>query len=353
MATFSKSRDKDGKLRHRARIRVGGKDRSATFDTRGEAVEWAGATETQARAAKRGVAGTSNILFAAVIKRYKRDVLPRKSRKKRYVQQQESQLDWWADQFAGHSLRDITSGEISQRRDALAAETSNATANRYCAALSHVFTKAANEWELLPVSPFAKLTKLKESDGRNRFLDDAERKALLAAAGKLRTRKPLLTIIVAAIVTGARKGELLGLLWRDVDFERGRATLRDTKNGSQRVIFFSGYALELLLAHYRFRHPRSRFVFPARCGTKPVDIEREFARALKAASIDDFHFHDLRHTAASYMAMHGKPATDIKAALGHRSVAMVDRYAHLAASHMDEVMRDWSGKVFPQQQGAA
>lgn len=356
MATFEKTKNAAGKLRHRARIRLAGSpERSETFDTRWEAAEWAAMTETAIRRQRRGQGTAADqYLMTACITRYMRTVLPRKSRKKNYIAQQKAHLMWWRDQLKALTVAQATTAVIAEKRDMLLAMGhSNATVNRYMAALSHVFTTMVETWQLVEASPMAKLKKLPEGKGRNRFLSDDERQRLLLACAKLRTRKPLLTIVVMAICTGARKSELLGLKWRDVDFKRARAVAHDTKNGDQRTLFFSGYALELMLAHYAQRHPRSQFVFPARYGDAPVDIDVEFARAVQAAGIPNFHFHDLRHTAASYMAMNGKPATDIKAALGHRTVAMVDRYAHLADSHMADVMQDWTSKVFPQQQAGA
>lgn len=349
MATFEKIHDASGELRHRARVRMAGfAPKSATFSTRREAQEWAAATETMQRRARYGLQSLAEQMpMAQAIARYIKTVLPKKSRKAAYVAQQRAQLQWWARELKPYTVAQTTSAVIVEKRDMLALEFTNATTNRYTAALSHVFTVMVREWEMLPASPFAKLKKLKEGKGRNRFLSDDERKALLAACAADQTRKPLLTIVTLAICTGARKGELLGLKWRDVDFKRGRLVAHDTKNGDQRTLFLSGYALELLLALYAIKHPRSAYVFARRCGRKPIEIDREFTRALDRAGIEDFHFHDLRHTAASYMAMNGKAATDIKAALGHRSVAMVDRYAHLADTHMADVMQDWTSKVFP------
>ena len=234
---------------------------------------------------------------------------------------------------------------MSECRDELLQKRSAATANRYRSALSHVFTIAIKEWQWLGRSPLEMVSKPKEKNARVRFLTLDEIKALLQAASHEK-RKPLCLIVLMALSTGARKMEILTLKWSDVDMERGVAVTHDTKNSESRTLHLSGPALAELVEYSQYRHPKSKLVFPNRFGDEPVDIQDEFKRALKLAGIQEFHFHDLRHTAASYMAMNGANASDIAEVLGHKSLDMVKRYAHLSKKHTAGVVASMNEKIF-------
>lgn len=123
-----------------------------------------------------------------------------------------------------------------------------ATVNRYFAALSHVFTVAIKEWQWIEENPLLKITKPKEPRGRIRFLSDEERQGLLEIC-KTSENKILYMVVVLALSTGARRMELLGLHWKDVDLQRGVIILHETKNGERRVLTLSGHALKLMKQH--------------------------------------------------------------------------------------------------------
>ena len=128
---------------------------------------------------------------------------------------------------------------------------------------------------------------------------------------------------------------MLGLRWRDVDLERGTVTFLDTKNGSDRSVALTGKALEL--ARKRSRGSSSDLVFAT--AKTPDHAKRAripnlaWRRAVDQAKVEDFRFHDLRHTHASYLAMSGATLREIAEALGHRTLSMVMRYSHLAPDH--------------------
>ncbi len=278
-------------------------------------------------------------------KRQRIRLLPIKSRKQRYIKHQRAQLEWWKNRIGVFTLTNVSQSLLAECRDELGKTRCGSTVNRYLAALSHVFTIAVKEWEWLDASPITKLRKPKENKGRVRFLSEQERDAIIAACLRER-RKPLYLLTVLAISTGGRKMELLGMKWQNVDLERAVITLEDTKNSDTRSIFLSGLALIELRLYSQHRHPRSKFVFPARCGTKPMDIDREFKRTVTRAGIHDFHFHDLRHTCASELAMNGASLAEIAEVLGHRRLEMVKRYAHLSKTHTASVVADMNAKIF-------
>jgi integrase len=224
-----------------------------------------------------------------------------------------------------------------------------ATVNRYFETIATALHVAEREYEWLRESPARKVRDLAEPRGRVRFLSDAERTSLLADT-KTRSRD-LHALVTVALCTGARAGELLALRWPDVDLARGLATLHDTKNGDRRAMPLAGPALAELKARSKVRRIDSDLVFPDPVNAKdgvarPLDYAKPFRAALKATGIANFRFHDLRHTAASYLAMNGATTAEIAAVLGHKTLAMVKRYSHLTEQHVSGVVERMTEKVF-------
>ena len=193
-------------------------------------------------------------------------------------------------------------------------------------------------------SPMRKVTKLKEPRGSVRFLSDEERQRLLAAC-QVSKNTSLYTIVVLALATGGRQQELLTLCWPDVDLKRGAVTFHHTKNGERRALPLTGHALALMRQHAQVRHLDTALVFPS-TSTKRRRIRDAWEYAIERANIADFRFHDLRHTFASYLAMNGASLLEIAEALGHKSLAMVKRYAHLTEAHTRGVVERMNRAVF-------
>ena len=124
----------------------------------------------------------------------------------------------------------------------------------------------------------------------------------------------------------------MGLRWRQIDFVQRTALLGDTKNGDARNLPLSGDAIRLLRERAKVQTIDDDRLFPPKPGSKSpyLDLRSPFKAALKAAGIKDFHWHDLRHTAASHLTMAGTSPLLISKILGHRTMAMVTRYSHLA-----------------------
>ncbi len=194
------------------------------------------------------------------------------------------------------------------------------------AALSHAFTIAVNEWQWLEDSPMRKVKKPKESRGRVRFLDDDERARLLQTC-KESSNEWLYMCVILALSTGMRQGELMGLKWADVNLKDGYIILNETKNGERRRVPLTGHGLELLKQHAKVRRLDTDLLFPGKNPNKPIDLRRPFNNALKEAGIEDFHWHDLRHCTASYLAMNNASLAEIAEILGHKTLAMVNATA--------------------------
>jgi integrase len=211
--------------------------------------------------------------------------------------------------------------------------------------LSHAFSVATREWGWLEANPLRRVQYLPEPRGRVRYLDDDERRRLLEAC-QASTNRMLHTIVVLALATGCRKMELLSLTWPQVDMQRAMITLHHTKNGECRSIPVTGPALDVMQAHARVRRIDTTLVFPRADGRQPIDIRYSWYEALGQAGIDDFRFHDLRHSAASYLAMNGASLVEIASILGHRQLSMVQRYAHLSEAHTRDVLNRMTTAVF-------
>jgi integrase len=168
-------------------------------------------------------------------------------------------------------------------------------------------------------------------------LEDDERRCLIEAC-KANSNPYIYPVVVLALSTGMRRGEILNLTWKDVDLEKGRIILHQTKNGDRRLVPITGIALELLKEVYRKRDPNIKLLFPSSISSKPIDLRFAWEQVLKEANIEDFKFHDLRHCCASYLAMSGASLAEIAEVLGHRTLNMVKRYAHLSEAHTSAVV---------------
>jgi integrase len=343
-----------GEVTYRAHVRRKGRSaETAIFPNRKEAKEWAASIESAIRENRYFPhAAAKRTSFDALAVDYVSTVLADFDPKERATR--ERQLKWWSEQFSGLSLADITPDRVSQARDRLAAEAftkgkprqdretgelvppkeykrSGATVNRYIACLSAALSFAMKERQLIDRNPVSNISRKKEPRGRTRFLSDQERTALLDACAKS-AWEPLRVLVLLAITTGARKGELTSIRWEDVDLKKGRALLRETKNDEQRVLPIAGKALDALRELRLRNSARSEFVFPQPSGLPGpyVHFDAHWYEAREVAGIGaGFHFHDLRHTCASYLAKQGCSLLEIANVLGHKTLAMVKRYAHL------------------------
>jgi integrase len=257
-------------------------------------------------------------------------------------------LDYWREVFGPARLDSITPQRIKKETDKLLAEDTGrhhratgeplmrtgATVNRYLAALSSCLSYGVKEQGWLERNPMERVRRKDENKGRVRFLSDDERNALLAAC---RPHADLYLAVVLSLTTGARQAEIMGLRWPQIDFARQVISLPETKNGDRRALPLVGQALELLRERGRVRTLGDDRIFPPTARARKadyLDLRTSWESALKEAGIKDFHWHDLRHTAASYLAMNGVSLVELAKVLGHRTLSMVARYAHLSDGHI-------------------
>ncbi len=356
MANIQKRTAKDGKTSYRALVRIKGFPlQSATFERKTDASKWASSTESAIRENRHfKTSEAKRHTLAEMLDRYARDVLSKTPKKEI---DQLHQLNWWKAEIGSYALSDVTPSLIAQYRDKLAGGLTHyktprtpATVNRYMAALSVAFTTAMKEWGWVDDTPMRKVTKGKEARGRVRFLSDDERIRVLKTC-KESNNSYLYPVVVLALSTGMRQGEIMGLTWDVVDLNQGYAILHETKNGERRRVAITGHALEQLKELARVCRIDSNLLFPGKESApqklqKPMDLRVAWLAALKNAGIEDFKFHDLRHSAASYLAMNGASLAEIAEVLGHKTLQMVKRYAHLSEGHTARVVASMNSKIF-------
>lgn len=375
MAAIEKRTNKKGETSYRVKIRMlGHAHETATFTSLTRAKRWAQDTESAMRDGRHFVtAEAKKHTLGEAIGKYLDEVLPGKPKN---ASNTKAQLLWWKEQIGIKLLSDVTPATVNDQKTRLLTEPilftrkeiqvdgstreivterkrSPATVNRYLAAMSQVFTEVCGPWAWMAreKNPMSAVKKEKESEGRVRFLNDDERTALLKAC-KDSSNTYLYPIVALAISTGARFSEIMRLTWDNVSFDQRRIILKDTKNGSTRAVPLAGLAFDEMKALSKVKRIDSKLIFASKQTPKPgkvikpISIRTAWETALRKAGIENFHFHDLRHTAASYLAMNGASLAEIAEVLGHKTLQMVKRYAHLSEQHVLNVVERMNRKVF-------
>lgn len=352
MASIEKRNNQRGEKSYRVKIRLKGyPPQSATFQKLTDAKRWALQTEAAMREGRyfKTIEAKKHTL-AELIDRYIANVLNTQSPKAR---EKTSQLYWWKTKLGAYTLADITPALIVQCRDELSLTKTNkntlrcpATVVQYLTALSHAFTIAINEWAWLEESPLTKVKKPSVPRGRVRFLNDKERQQLLIACQNS-SNKQLYLCVILALSTGMRQAELMNLTWDAVYLDAGYIILQKTKNGERRRVPLTGHGLQLLSDYQQNQILNTGLLFPSpKNPQKAINLRQPFHKALQQAAIKDFHWHDLRHCTASYLAMNGASLAEIAEILGHKTLAMVKRYAHLSDGHVSSVVARMNTKIF-------
>jgi integrase len=373
MATYRELQTGNGEKRWKVEVaRKGYPRRSATFTTYRDAERWARKLE--------GEIATTRNLPDLEAERHTVDELlnrwePELTEKRRKAVR--SHIAWWRAAIGARRLSEVSSALLREMRDRLAREPykrsaerkavtltprrkpkapakpykrTPATVNRYFETMATALDVGRREYEWLRLNPARNVADLREPQGRARFLSDDERATLLKACEA--ESRDIHALVVTALCTGARAGELLSLRWPDVDLARKRAILHQTKNSERRALSLAGPAFNVLRDRSKVRRIDTDLVFPDPApgrDRKPrrYDYAKVFRKVLGDAGIENFRFHDLRHTAASYLAMNGATTAEIAAVLGHKTLAMVKRYSHLTETHVSSVVERMTDAIFP------
>ncbi len=337
MASITKRISKDGKsYSWRVVIRIKGyPSQSKTFERKQEAEDWGQQTE---RAIKLG-----QFKFDMHKKQYTYEDLMNRLHldgafeHHRSFNKTRSQFEYWQKRLGKYALVLITPEQIGKERQHLIStptlngtKRTPGTINRYIAVLSSTFNYAVRRLDWLQVNPCTNLLKIKDVARRDRILQGDEAFRLLQACRG--SRSPYLyCIVLMALTTGARRGEILSLEWQDVDFENKLANLKETKNGHPRTVALIDVLTEELKILNLSRDSQKPLVFASQTAFGSIDIKKSWQEALKRASITGLRFHDLRHNFCTMAASQGASQLELSTAMGHRTLQMLQRYTHLDA----------------------
>jgi integrase len=283
---------------------------------------------------------------------YLKEVLPALAPKTQY---QRRRFLANLDTHYGHlPLTALTPAWLRAWRDDLCLRLKPDTVRQYLDTVSGLLTVAVNELHWLPTHPLRnrQVRKPPKQRGRVRFLSAEEQTRLLDACRKSR-QAGLYPLVLTAMTTGARRGELFSAHWLDVDLERGWLRLTQTKNRESRAVPLPRVTIETLQP-FRQGASDNAHVFPRSSVHNPFPYEYAWAAALLRAGLaGGFRFHDLRHTAASYLAMSGATLIEIAEILGHKTLQMVRRYSHFTNAHTQGVVERMAQQFVAPQKGDA
>ena len=342
MAQIRKVKNKKG-IGYRAVVRYKSFYKSQTFNSKDEAKIWANELEIRLKKGKVQINAKNkdNIIVTVedLIQDYKKNVAEKKySHPEKY----DVMYDWWIDKIGTVNLQDLKASTLSQCKKLLMNEApsknykkhekkSNSTVNKYLFALSSALNYAFKELEIIDSNPMSKVAKLSKNNGVVRFLSQEEIDKLLSLCKKHSNR--LYIFVLIAVSTGARYSEIINLNVENIDFINNMFHFINTKNNENRGVPGVYKVLEEVNNFLFEQDIESGYIFLNDEKTKLSYLKGAFEKVVKEAKIENFRFHDLRHTCASYLAMNGASLLDIAEILGHKTLNMVKRYAHLTQKH--------------------
>lgn len=319
-------RQRSGVWQARVR-RKGYPDEVSSFKTKTEAHVWARNVESEMdQGSHQSLLQAKDILLAEILKRYMVEVTPSKRGAKREAEGIQFML---RQKFAAHSMVNLTPSVVAGYRDERLRTVAAGTIIRELSILSGIITHARKEWGLPTQNPCALVRKPPTPRGRARLLSTDEEFQLLDELRPIRRRSPwMVPLVMLALETAMRRGELLAMRWENVNLAAQTARLPITKNGSERVVPLSKKAVAVLEA------------LPSRSSAGPVfpishmTMHNCFVDACRRAKIVDLRFHDLRHTATSRLAEKLPNLIELASVTGHQTIQMLKRYYHPTAEAM-------------------
>lgn len=319
-------RQRDGKWQARV-IRKGYPAETKSFDTRAQAARWAREIEGSIdRRVHQSYGDIDTLPLRELMARYVAEVSPTKrGGKDEAIRIRALQRH----RLGAFTLETLAPSDIAALRDQRLRSVGAGTVVRELALLSAIINHARREWGAAVPNPCALVRRPRVPTGRTRLLSDDEQTRLLNELAPLGRRNPLMRpLVLLALETAMRRGELLALKWRHVDLPRQIATLERSKNGDGRTVPLSRRAVEVLQA-LGPQEPNEA-VFPI----GEAALHAAFKRACRRADLVDFHFHDLRHCAATSLSTKLSNVLELSAVTGHRTLQMLKRYYHPDASQL-------------------
>jgi integrase len=316
MASF---RQRNGRWQARVR-RQGHPDEVRTFTSRHDAEKWARSVETEIdRGSYLSTAEAQKYTFADLIDRYLREVL----RGNRHEKLHAYRFRAMARSSLGRlNVVSMTPAAVAKYRDDRLCVVSAGAVIRELACISSIINHARKEWGISVANPVQLVRKPSAPRGRERVVSDGELASLVEVLQPVAKRSIWMRpLVLLALETAMRRGELLSLRWGDVDLDAHTAKLLETKNGEGRVVPLSSKAVEILREMPRDISGR---VIPM----TGFAVSKAWTTATIRAGLTDLHFHDLRHTAITRMAAKLPNLIELAAVSGHKSLRMLQRYYH-------------------------
>lgn len=343
MASIQKRKNKNGTSHWRAVVRIKGFPTVCNhFERKQEADDWAQEVERQIKMGQfKFDRVNTHRTFADLVERYISDgALEHLRAQKDAVRH----MNYWKERLSGYALVHLTPELLSKERQFLietpirnGKKRAPATVNRYIAALSSCLSYASRRLRWIDENPCFNLIKLKESKGRDRILSEDEASRLIISCKE--SRNPYLyCIVLMAISTGMRQGEILQLKWDQIDFNNQLAHLKETKNGRPRSVPLVNEVIEELKRLHEKKNPRKLLIFASKTAFGQIDIKKPWQEALKREGLTNLRFHDIRHIFATFAARQGASNLELGTAMGHRTLQMLQRYTHLEA----DIVRKYS-----------
>jgi integrase len=310
--------------RWQARVqRKGQKDVAKSFLNKSDAIQWARSIEIEIdRGTYINTDFAQKTLFKEILQKYLDDVAPNM----RSADNQTIRIK----KLMRHPIAEVKMAQLSPKhiadyRDERLKVIKPNTVIRELAILSSVINHAKREWSLNLINPVTMIKKPSSTQGRDRILNDEELGRLFIQLENISPwYKPLVEF---ALETSMRRGELMSLLWVNINFEKSVAFLPLTKNGDSRYVPLSLKAIRILKLLPRDIEGR---VFPLNKQTVSI----LFLRSARRAKVLDVHFHDLRHMAITRLASKFSNPMEIAAISGHKSLSMLKRYTHIKAEDL-------------------
>jgi integrase len=323
MATFIKNTHKTGKVTWKCKVRRNGyPTRTATFETKADAEVWARKAEHEMDRSEAPINRSADqITLADILTRYRDEVCPTHRGGVHEIGRINIFLRHPASRLV---MSKVTPAVMAAWRDERMKTVSAGSILREMSLIRCAIKCARNDWGLeIRECPLARISKPKNPPARDRRVTPEEEKTLYE--GCKRSRNPYLRpSIEFAIHTAMRQGEIVGLLWRNVDLEKRIVKIEMTKNGKPRVVPLSTRAVEIL----RGLPQDTERVFE---GFSTYSVKHAFVRLTERLKMEDLHFHDLRHEAISRLVERGLNLMEVAAISGHATLNMLKRYTHLKA----------------------
>jgi len=309
---------------------------SKVFDTKQLAVKFARRVEGDRQVLQAYGHSYNKLIFADVVDAYfEYSYIGKRPKEQRW------KLDYWVNCIGSKRIVEVNRVDIINGINSLPSHYKNSTVNRFKAAVSAVFTFACKQFEL-PDNPVRYVSSKPENNERTRYLTKDERKYLFEAC-RVSSWDRLYLLVLLALTTGARRSELLNLKWNNVDWDNNQAYVETSKNGHPRVLPLTKEAIKELRL---FKQDGNILIFKSIINpNKPFCFSKSWGKALKEAGITDFTFHSLRHTTASYLAQSGASLLEIGNVLGHKSLSVTKRYAHLCVESKTKLVNAVLGGI--------